>query len=85
MADSAQARKTLVAEAILEYLSNHPDAADSVDGIAKWWLAALGERSTIAATQGALDYLYALCLIDRQLLPDGRAFYRARRSPGGRS
>jgi Fe2+ or Zn2+ uptake regulation protein len=31
---------TEIVEAILRYLHSHPDAADTVEGIAKWWLPA---------------------------------------------
>lgn len=34
------ARLTEIVEAILRYLHSHPDAADTVEGIAKWWLPA---------------------------------------------
>ncbi len=29
---------TDVVEAILRYLHSHPDAADTVEGISRWWL-----------------------------------------------
>lgn len=29
---------TEVVDAILRYLNQHPEAADSAEGIAKWWL-----------------------------------------------
>ena len=83
MVDSTQARRLRLAEAIRDYLARHPDAADSAEGVAKWWLGPLGTEATTADTEQALLYLYGLGLIDRQTLPDGRALYRARRSSRG--
>lgn len=45
-----------VAEAILRYLRQHPHAADSAEGVARWWVPpALGaSASVVKASLGAL-------------------------------
>ena len=80
MSDLTQARAQRIAAAIKDYLSRHPEAADSAEGIAKWWLPGLDARATVADVEQQLDHLHRLGVVDKQLLPDGRALYRARRS-----
>jgi hypothetical protein len=41
-----------VAQSIIEYLKNNPDAKDTVDGIAKWWV-----HKDRCIVEQALDYL----------------------------
>jgi len=46
-----------VADQIECYLKNHPDAADTVEGITKWWLPGLGIDVSNFMVQQALNYL----------------------------
>ena len=41
-----------VAQLIIEYLKNNPDAKDTVEGIAKWWV-----HRDKAIVEQALEYL----------------------------
>lgn len=66
-----------LAQEIARYLAQHPAAADSVEGVRRWWL--LRQRLDEAAeqVQRALDRLEATGQVKRQILPDGTAIYRA--------
>jgi hypothetical protein len=66
-------------ETILAYLDAHPEAADTVDGIRQWWLAAGAERSP-ADVQAALDLLVERGLVARVEQPGVPPLYR--RAPG---
>jgi Fe2+ or Zn2+ uptake regulation protein len=69
-------------EALSEYLRRNPQACDTLDGIASWWLG--GEWSQRPAlVQEALDRLEELGVIERVRAGDGRVRYR-RRANGGR-
>lgn len=46
-----------VAEQIKRYLAEHPNAADSLKGISKWWLAQQNLNYPPEKVQAALDYL----------------------------
>ena len=46
-----------VAEAIQRYLAEHPHAADTVEGIAEWWLMRHQVRVTVATVERALRRL----------------------------
>jgi hypothetical protein len=72
--DSAQ----VIADAIQRYLDLNPDAADSAEGIRRWWLPpALAEESP-GTVEEALDRLVAAGVISRRPLPDGRVLYAKR-------
>jgi hypothetical protein len=71
-----------VKKAIRSYLSGHPEAADSAAGIAQWWLGELNGRVTVEDTERALAELVEAGVVERQILPDGRALYRAARPVG---
>jgi hypothetical protein len=46
-----------IAELIECYLKNHPNAADTIEGITKWWLPGLGIEVSSLIVQQALNYL----------------------------
>lgn len=47
----------LISEEIQRYLRNHPNAADSVEGIARWWLTRQRYEEATAAVEKALEIL----------------------------
>ena len=49
-----------VAWLILGYLSCHPDAKDTVDGVEKWWLNAMEINMDARTVRGSLDHLVKL-------------------------
>ena len=55
---------------ILEYLSWHPDAEDTLDGIAAW------KRRTIESTRAAMEELVEQGLLLTRRTSDGEALYR---------
>jgi hypothetical protein len=85
MSDQARDDARTVAEEIVRYLLAHPDAADTVEGAARWWLGR--EPSDVAVERGML-LLVGQGLVERHLLPDGTTVFRSgaalhdRREPG---
>jgi len=63
-----------VVDAILRYLHSYPDAADTVEGIAKWWLPASRCRD-LRTVQAALARLEAQGLIHRRVQADRHVLY----------
>jgi hypothetical protein len=55
--DDPATRRDQAAAAIERYLAEHPSAADSVRGIAQWWLPALGVDLPAATVAEALEWL----------------------------
>jgi hypothetical protein len=69
---------------ILDYLSKHPEAEDSLEGIVEWWLVEQGITRPATEVRAALDQLVARKQISARQGPDGRTHYRAcRRQSGG--
>jgi len=65
---------TEVVDAILRYLASHPDAADTSEGIAKWWLQT--ERGVdTEAVLSALARLEAQGLVHRRINADQHVLY----------
>lgn len=61
---------------VLRYLQAHPHAADTIEGIRRWWLApTLGAVSAEALDQ-ALARLVESGHVQRDALGDGRFVYR---------
>ncbi|CAD6543054.1 hypothetical protein LMG27952_03981 [Paraburkholderia hiiakae] len=60
---------------IVDYLQQHPAAADSARGIQRWWLP---EREVaLALVEAALEQLASEGRITRTLLPDGNTVWSA--------
>jgi hypothetical protein len=69
-----------IALAIDRYLDEHPGAADTPAGIARWWLTGEVRLASIEQIEHALELLLNRGLLRRDLLPDGNCVYgRVRR------
>lgn len=69
-----------LSEALRQYLAHNPEAADSPDGIRRWWLPQPLQSVSNDRLVAALDGLVAAGEMQARSLPDGTEFY-ARRVP----
>jgi hypothetical protein len=77
MTASPIADPSALAQGILHYLREHPEAADSLEGIASWWLPPSTYFVTMETVQMALDQMVAENQIARIDLADGRTLYQS--------
>ena len=64
-----------VAVAILDHLKSHPLAADSADGVARWWLGPAHSNVTVEQVERALNLLVSRRALRRLRLTDGTVLY----------
>jgi hypothetical protein len=68
--------------AVIErYVALHPTAADNAQGIAQWWLPEMGVDLPIELVHRALETMWQRGELERNVLPDGGAVYRAMPRP----
>ncbi len=70
-----------LAREIARYLTEHPAAADSAEGIRRWWLLRQRFDEASEQVQRALDRLEAAGQVRKQILPGGTALYGAVEPP----
>ncbi|MGI9217398.1 MAG: hypothetical protein ACR2JA_10430 [Hydrogenophaga sp.] len=58
------------------YLWRHPNACDTAEGIARWWLLDARTSPPLPVVMSALDHLQALGLVQAHRAADGRVRYR---------
>lgn len=63
---------------ILKYLMENPEAGDTLEGIAKWWVMLQQLNDSVDAVQRSLELLTASGLIVKRKGLDGRVLYFAR-------
>lgn len=66
-----------VEEEILDYLRDHPRAADTLDGVVHWWLLHQRYLRGLESVERALDELVARGLVERRTNLDGSVVYAA--------
>ena len=64
-----------IANEIRNYILAHPNAADSLEGVIKWWLMRQRFESATDRVQKALDYLIAEGLVSKKAVASGRVVY----------
>ena len=64
-----------VATAILHHLHAHPLAADSVEGVARWWLGPALADVSVEQVEQALELLVSRSALRRLALMDGSILY----------
>ena len=67
-----------LARLILGYLREHPGAADTLEGITKWWVMRQRISESTEAVQRALEKLVSEGLIARRRTVDGQSSYSLR-------
>lgn len=71
---------TDTAAAIERYLGSRPQAAETVEGIARWWLHRQRFEDSVEMVQRALDLLVRRGVVERLALSGGQPMYR--KAPG---
>ena len=69
--DASQAEVDAVAIRISRYLNEHPDAADTVEGVALWWLSGNRSNEWMRTVQRAIEQLAGSGEVAIRVLPDG--------------
>jgi hypothetical protein len=64
-----------LADEILRYLREHPEAQDTIDGIADWWLPDRSVHPEIREVESALRQLVDRELVDEIVREDGKRHY----------
>ena len=64
-----------IARAIERYLAKHPNAADSAEGIRRWWLMRLRYEESAQQVQQALEQLLRQGVVTKRVLTDGQVLY----------
>ena len=72
--------KSSIAREILAYLAEHPDAQDTAEGIAQWWLLERRIQQEVPQVKAALTELTESGLIRKRQGKDSSTRYRIRRS-----
>lgn len=67
------------ASQILSYLTRHPGATDTLEGIAEWWILRERIEQGVEETAHALDFLVAQDLVIQEWTPEDRPRYRLNR------
>lgn len=76
--DDDDAVPALAAE-VLRHVAKHPGAADTVEGVCRWWLPRSGAEYGPAIVEAALERLVRDGALARRRLPDGQVLYAAMR------
>lgn len=70
-------RTRALAAELLRYVARHPDAADTAEGIWRWWLPPGTAEYRESDLPAALEWLAARGALVRTTLPDGRELFAA--------
>lgn len=68
---------------VLRYLSRHPEAGDTLEHIAKWWLPVERLLPKLEELEETLAFLVAQGVVTETVLPGGEKLYKV--TPGQRT
>lgn len=64
-----------VANAIRRYISSRPNATETVEGVARWWLVRQRYEDSVEIVQQALNYLESSGRVTKLKVPGGKVVY----------
>lgn len=80
MPDTNDSEVRRIAEKIACYLRAHPYAADTIEGIAEWWLPSKGIEVSASMIQQALNDLCAQSVVVCHAHPNGNNIYSSQQA-----
>ncbi len=72
-------RRSMIARDVLAYLTAHPDARDTIEGIIRWWIPEQKIKTHITTLKNVIAELVAKGLILESHGHDSRIHYRINR------
>ncbi len=63
---------------IMKYLETNPQAGDTLEGIARWWLLQQQVSDSVSAVHKALEQLKTKGFVEERKSPSGQTVYFAR-------
>lgn len=60
---------------IIAYLTEHPKAADSLEGVVQWWLGMSHDECVKEDVKSALSVMEQRGIIKKRILADGKDIY----------
>lgn len=79
MSDFDESDIQKIAEQIAGYLNNHPNAADTIEGIAQWWLPGKRMEVSITIIQRALNQLVSSSVVEFSTNISGHKVYSSKK------
>lgn len=73
-----------IAHEIEKYLQDHPKAADSLEGITKWWLSRIHVEETTEVIKKALEVLEQQGIVTKTVSVSSRDIYSCSKQYGSR-
>jgi len=70
-----------IVQHLSRYLRQHPEACDTPEGIARWWLDADPAPVPVAMVESALGWMSACGVVESSHAADGRVRYRRASDP----
>jgi Fe2+ or Zn2+ uptake regulation protein len=68
-------KESKIAGDVLDYLREHPGAADTLEGIATWWVQTKLVSESVDTVYSVLQSLKSEGLVSEKKTPDGRTLY----------
>jgi hypothetical protein len=81
--DGSASHIELAMSLVLAYIERNRGAADTLDGIAQWWVGAGAAGIQPCTLRAALDRLVESGLLHARLLPSGETLWYVRAPRGG--
>ncbi|MEE9354521.1 MAG: hypothetical protein V3U75_02935 [Methylococcaceae bacterium] len=76
MSDESDENNVLqVAHEIQNYLQDHPNAADTLEGINKWWISRIRVEEAAVVIIKALEILERQGMVEKTVSVDGKEIY----------
>jgi len=73
-----------ISKEIKNYLMAHPNAVDSLEGIAKWWLTRQQYEQAVVKVKKSLDLLVAKGVISKRRITGGKVVYASTQQDNGK-